>query len=103
MAARSALLKTGLWAGLVAGGPCAVVLCADDSSKYFDPEALERGAKALREINTSPYAKKASLPQGLRTQGSVHASGQGHAPACQQPARPHRRCTRHPRGRKARR
>lgn len=24
----------------------------------FDPEALERGAKALREINASPYAKK---------------------------------------------
>eukprot|EP00897_Mesotaenium_endlicherianum_P006693 jgi/Mesen1/6051/ME000308S05241 len=24
----------------------------------FDPEALERGAKALREINSSPYAKK---------------------------------------------
>ena len=23
----------------------------------FDPEALERGAKALREINKSPYAK----------------------------------------------
>ena len=23
----------------------------------FDPEALERGAKALREINTSPHAK----------------------------------------------
>jgi ATPase family AAA domain-containing protein 3A/B len=25
---------------------------------YFDPEALERGAKALREINASPYAKQ---------------------------------------------
>ena len=24
----------------------------------FDPEALERGAAALREINKSPYAKK---------------------------------------------
>ena len=24
----------------------------------FDPEALERGAKALREINASQYAKK---------------------------------------------
>jgi ATPase family AAA domain-containing protein 3A/B len=27
---------------------------------YFNPDALERGAKALREINTSPYAKQAS-------------------------------------------
>ena len=25
---------------------------------YFDPEALERGAKALREIQKSPYAKQ---------------------------------------------
>lgn len=24
----------------------------------FDPESLERGAKALREINSSPYAKQ---------------------------------------------
>lgn len=24
----------------------------------FDPEGLERGAKALREINSSPYAKQ---------------------------------------------
>lgn len=28
------------------------------SSGGFDPEALERGAKALKEINNSPYAKK---------------------------------------------
>lgn len=27
----------------------------------FDPEALERGAKALREINSSPYAKQVLL------------------------------------------
>ena len=26
----------------------------------FDPEALERGAKALRELNASPYAKRVS-------------------------------------------
>lgn len=32
----------------------------DDASPYFDPEALERGAKALREINASPHAKQAS-------------------------------------------
>jgi ATPase family AAA domain-containing protein 3A/B len=28
------------------------------SSSGFDPEALERGAKALREINNSPLAKQ---------------------------------------------
>ncbi|KAJ4967246.1 hypothetical protein NE237_019095 [Protea cynaroides] len=28
------------------------------SSSGFDPESLERGAKALREINSSPYAKQ---------------------------------------------
>ena len=27
----------------------------------FDPEALERGAKALREINSSSHAKQVSL------------------------------------------
>lgn len=32
----------------------------DTSGPYFDPEALERGAKALREINASPYGKQAS-------------------------------------------
>lgn len=32
---------------------------ADDPKKSgFDPEALEKGAKALREINSSPYAKQ---------------------------------------------
>jgi ATPase family AAA domain-containing protein 3A/B len=35
-----------------------VAACADDTAKMFDPEALERGAKALREIQASPYAKK---------------------------------------------
>ncbi|EFJ44341.1 hypothetical protein VOLCADRAFT_64976 [Volvox carteri f. nagariensis] len=29
------------------------------NDRLFDPEALERGAKALREINKSPYAKQA--------------------------------------------
>ena len=31
------------------------------SSAGFDPEALERGAKALREISSSPNAKKVSV------------------------------------------
>ncbi|GJS87468.1 ATPase family AAA domain-containing protein 3C [Tanacetum coccineum] len=30
----------------------------EDSKGGFDPEALERGAKALREINSSPYSKQ---------------------------------------------
>lgn len=41
-----------------------------DDTPYFDPEALERGAKALREINASPHAKQVSrqhcgIPQVL--------------------------------------
>jgi ATPase family AAA domain-containing protein 3A/B len=31
---------------------------ASSSAAGFDPEALERGAKALREINKSPNAKQ---------------------------------------------
>ena len=31
---------------------------SSDLRPMFDPEALERGAKALREINKSPYAKQ---------------------------------------------
>lgn len=64
--------------GLVAGGAAAAawlasgtsLAYADDKKKkddggapYFDPEALERGAKALREINASPHAKQASQPR----------------------------------------
>ena len=52
-------LGAGLMAGLgLATGAGAVVYCEVDPSKYFDPDALERGAKALREINASPHAKK---------------------------------------------
>ena len=45
-------------AGAVAAG--SAVAYADDikAGVGFDPEALERGAKALREINKSPYARK---------------------------------------------
>ncbi|PSC70197.1 ATPase family AAA domain-containing 3-B [Micractinium conductrix] len=53
MAAR--LLAT-LAAGAAAG--VSTALCADDKGLGFDPEGLERGAKALREINASPWAKK---------------------------------------------
>ena len=47
----------GFAAAIAAGGT--VAFCEDPKSGVgFDPEALERGAKALREINKSPYAKK---------------------------------------------
>ena len=61
MALRSGLARWGtawkLAAGLTAGS-ATYALCEDIRGPSFDPEALERGAKALREINTSPYAKK---------------------------------------------
>ena len=42
-----------------------VAYCEKDvKGPSFDPEALERGAKALREINNSPYAKKV-LPKSV--------------------------------------
>ena len=50
-------LSAGLAASLAAGGT--VAYCESDKrGPLFDPEALERGAKALKEINASPYAKK---------------------------------------------
>ena len=51
------LAGKAMWAGLATGATGAgAAYCEVD--KYFDPEALERGAKALREINTSPHAKR---------------------------------------------
>jgi len=62
MAARAAPLLAG---GLAAGALAAPAF-ADKKEKEkdvrgpsFDPEALERGAKALREINSSPHSKQA--------------------------------------------
>jgi hypothetical protein len=53
--------RLSLGAAAVAA-PVAVAECAKDDKKSvtssFDPEALERGAKALREINNSIHAKK---------------------------------------------
>lgn len=56
---------------LVVGGASAALLSpvgvayaekADKkSTNLFDPEALERGAKALREINQSPHAKQVCM------------------------------------------
>ena len=61
MALRSGLAKWStawkLAAGITAGSATYAV-CEDIKGPSFDPEALERGAKALREINASPYAKK---------------------------------------------
>ncbi|PNW84441.1 hypothetical protein CHLRE_03g144967v5 [Chlamydomonas reinhardtii] len=66
--ARRLLLPAGLWvsSGALALAYAAPRVLADKeekaaggSDRLFDPEALERGAKALREINKSPYAKQA--------------------------------------------
>ena len=53
----------GVAVAIAAGGT--VAYCEDPKGVGFDPEALERGAKALREINKSPYAKKVRFPLGL--------------------------------------
>ena len=59
------LAGKALWAGLASGATVAgAAYCEVD--KYFDPEALERGAKALREINTSPHAKRVSCSSRWR-------------------------------------
>mmetsp|Transcript_18877 Transcript_18877/g.57048 ORF Transcript_18877/g.57048 Transcript_18877/m.57048 type:complete len:601 (-) Transcript_18877:2465-4267(-) len=53
--------NAGLAATAVGAGVGAAAYCDEDKEARgpsFDPEALERGAKALREINKSPYAKK---------------------------------------------
>lgn len=59
-------------AGVVAAG--SAVAYADDikAGVGFDPEALERGAKALREINKSPYARKVRTAACRSDQNSVH-------------------------------
>lgn len=66
MALRSGLSKWStawkLAAGLTAGS-ATYALCEETRGPSFDPEALERGAKALREINASPYAKKVKSDQ----------------------------------------
>ena len=54
-------LASGVAASTVAAvalQPPVAHCAAPDKDKYFDPEALERGAAALREINKSPYAKQ---------------------------------------------
>jgi hypothetical protein len=48
-------------AGTAAAGLAPVALADKKDDHFFDPEALERGAKALREINKSPYAKQVCM------------------------------------------
>ena len=64
MALRQLLGRSSAAAGFIAAGIAAggVAYCEKDvKGPSFDPEALERGAKALREINNSPHAKKVRL------------------------------------------
>ena len=65
--------------GLVALGSSlglTVAACADDN-KYFDPDALERGAKALREIQNSPFAKRVSAGCSCRRCCCMHVVAWG--------------------------
>lgn len=48
----------GLGLGVVAPSVAFAEKKDDAGRPLFDPEALERGAAALREINKSPYAKQ---------------------------------------------
>ena len=60
-AAVSSMLAVAAGLGLT-GAASSLALCektpAASSTPSFDPEALERGAKALREINKSANAKQ---------------------------------------------
>lgn len=60
-----ALAACGLSAAALLSAPYGVVLAdkaedalAKTAKAMFDPDALERGAKALREINKSTHAKQ---------------------------------------------
>ncbi|GAB4815326.1 hypothetical protein N2152v2_002372 [Parachlorella kessleri] len=58
MALRHLAGKAGWVATLTGSAAVGTVAYCKDDDKYFDPDALERGAKALREIQSSPFAKK---------------------------------------------
>jgi hypothetical protein len=91
------------WGALAVGGAGAALLSpaavahADKAADkkpagpLFDPEALERGAKALREINASPHAKQARpaagpafrlVPDGGGRAKADLADKQPNAPRC---------------------
>lgn len=64
----------GIAAAIAAGGT--VAYCEDPKTSVgFDPEGLERGAKALREINKSPYAKKVQHAVAAMCQATTLPSG----------------------------
>ncbi len=75
MALRTGLSKWStawkLAAGLTAGS-ATYALCEETRGPSFDPEALERGAKALREINASPYAKKVKVRSMSICEPGIH-------------------------------
>ena len=74
---RTAVERFGAHVAMGAGAAGAAAVsaptarCAKDDAKAitpsFDPEALERGAKALREINKSAYAKNVRAHPHLTT------------------------------------
>lgn len=59
--ARKLTGSAGLAAAALTAGAGVAICESDKRGPLFDPEALERGAKALKEINASPYAKKVRL------------------------------------------
>lgn len=81
MAAKRAAkhYRTWLAGGAAAAALTAVPALADKKDEtrgpLFDPEALERGAAALREINKSPHAKQvgraASRPESAWVDAGV--------------------------------
>ena len=86
--ARAAMMG----AGAAAASVPAVAECRDDKSKTltssFDPEALERGAKALREINNSPHAKKVRAGAPSVPPRSIPARSRRHPSRRDAPAPP---------------
>ena len=59
-------MQAGWVATLTGSAAVGTVAYCKEDDKYFDPDALERGAKALREIQSSPFAKKVSMVAGVR-------------------------------------
>lgn len=80
LSAKAALLAGGGMATAVLVGPSVALADKDDSKssskksddRFFDPTALERGAKALREINQSPYAKQVRAGWLVRACTAMH-------------------------------
>ncbi len=75
MALRLLAGRIGVAAAAAGVGLSGAVHCdsKEPAGPSFDPEALERGAAALREINKSPYAKKV-LAEGVQRKQHVDNS-----------------------------